>query len=147
MKGIRMYNGGEQTLSAEQLYVAEILATPGRASMTLEEIGDAVGVSPRTISRWRAQPEFARYVQARTVAIVGERLPEIMHVVADRAEKGSAKHAELIFKSLGLLKDHLTVQPQMPDDDRSDASIEAEIERLRKELGELDDDIQGGNEL
>lgn len=137
MKVIKMNSDGVHSLSAEQIYVGDILATPGRNGMTLQEIGNEVNVSPRTISRWRAQPEFARYVDTRMFQIVGERIPNIYAAVADRAEQGSAKHAELIFKSYGYLQDrHLITQQLSEDDPRSDERILEEIERLRIELGE-----------
>lgn len=134
MKVIRINSDSVNSLSAEQIFVGDILAIPGRNGMTLEEIGNEVNVSPRTISRWRQQPEFARYVETRMFQIVGERIPNIFAAVADRAEQGSAKHAELIFKSYGYLKDHHLVTPQLPEDDRSNESIIADIERLRAEL-------------
>ncbi|MGM0880899.1 MAG: phBC6A51 family helix-turn-helix protein [Bacillota bacterium] len=141
MKTIRVYREDDNDLSPEMLYVADILATPGRNGMKLEEIGDAVGVSPRTISRWRSSPAFARHVQARTVQIVGERLPEIMNVVANRAEEGSAKHAELVFKALGLLKDHhvLTAQPSI-DEERTNQNIERTIRELEEQLRYIEED-------
>lgn len=122
-------------LSAEQLVVAEYLATPGRGGKTMEQVAAEVGVSARTIQRWRMDPAFNRYVQQRTLAIVGERLPEVVSVVADRAILGSGKHAELFLKMSGLLKDHHVLQPA-PSEERDNAAIEASIEELRRELGE-----------
>lgn len=125
----------DDSLSAEQLIVAEYLATPGRGGLTLDQVAAKVGVSARTVQRWRLDPKFNAYVQQRTLAIVGERLPEVVSVVADRAIEGSGKHAEIFLKMSGLLRDHHVLQPAPPEDDRSDTAIEVSIEELRRELG------------
>lgn len=127
-------------LSAEQLIVAEYMATPGRGGLTMEQLAAEVGVSARTVQRWRLDPTFNEYIRQRTLAIVGERLPEVVSVVADRAIGGSGKHAELFLKMSGVLKDHHVLQPAPPEDDRSDAAIEASIEELRRKLGLEDED-------
>ncbi|RPK16430.1 phBC6A51 family helix-turn-helix protein [Paenibacillus xylanexedens] len=129
----------DSQLSSEQLIVAEYLATPGRGGLTMEEVAAEVNVSARTVHRWRLDPIFAKYVQQRTLSIVGERLPDIVSVVADRAIDGSGKHAELFLKMSGVLKDHHVVQP-IPPDERDDASIQASIKELRKELN-LEEDF------
>ncbi|XEC93393.1 phBC6A51 family helix-turn-helix protein [Paenibacillus tarimensis] len=136
-------------LTSEQLHAIEYLALPKRGNMSYEEIAAAIGVSSKSLQRWRKEPIFQEAVRRRSLELMGERLPDVLASMVDRAVNGSGKHAELVLKSLGILKDQHVVEarPYDPEDDpRSNANIEREIERLSAELKAMGIDIDNNEE-
>lgn len=133
--------GDDKALSPEQQIAAEILATPGRGGMTIEQIADHVGTSARTVHRWRQDPAFMEYVKQRTMQNVMENLPDVLESLTEKAKRGdSVKAQEVWLKTMGVMKQEFTVRPAAPQEDRSDDAIEAEIHRLRLELGDIEED-------
>ena len=138
---------GDDGLSPEQLIAAEILATPGRAGMTMEELADHVGTTARTLNRWRRTPDFAEYVKRRTMENVVEHLPEVMATLTEKAKSGSSiKAIEVWLRANGMMQPEMIVRPAAPEIDRSNDAIEREIDDLRRQLEELDelDNNRGG---
>lgn len=130
--------GDDKALSPEQQLAAEILATPGRAGMTIEQIADHVGTSARTVHRWRQDPLFVEYVKQRTMQNVMEHLPDVLGSLTEKAKRGdSVKAQEVWLKTMGVMTQEFTVRPAAPQEDRSDEAIELEIRRLQIELGEI----------
>lgn len=134
--------GEDKALSPEMQIAGEILASPGRGGMTIEQIAEHVGTSARTVHRWRQDPAFMEYVKQRTMQNVMENLPDVLESLTEKAKRGdSVKAAEVWLKTMGVMKQEFTVRPAAPQEDRSDAAIEAEIERLRLELGNTEEDF------
>ncbi|MCI3920405.1 phBC6A51 family helix-turn-helix protein [Paenibacillus sp. TRM 82003] len=133
---MRLIKAGE--LTAEQLHAIEILALPKRGNMTYEEVAEAVGVSSKTLQRWRKETAFQEAVRRRSLQLLGEQLPDVLEAILNGALRGSAKHSELILKSLHVLKENHVIEakPYEPDE-RSNEAIEEEIARLQKELDEI----------
>ncbi|MCW2279483.1 hypothetical protein EDD73_1516 [Heliophilum fasciatum] len=70
---------------------------------------------------------------------VNEKLADVMNTTVQKAVDGSGKHTELLLKSLGILKEqHNIVATQHFDEERSDEAIEREIDELKRQLAELD---------
>lgn len=126
-------------LTATQIAAAELIAKKRGNSPTFNQIADQVGVSARTLARWRLlSPEFQQYVKDRVLGELVCQLPELMEVLYKKAIKtGSSRHLELSFQLLGMLQTQVVVQPPMIER-RSNADIEAEILELTAELDELD---------
>lgn len=136
---IKQY-GDEDGLSPEQEIAAEILASPGRAGMTLDDLAAHVGTSTRTINRWRRDPRFSECVKQRTMQNVMDHLPDVLDSLTTKAKRGdSVKAQEVWLRTMGIMNPEFIIRPAAPENDRSDAAIEAEIDRLRREMGEIDD--------
>ncbi|WP_375670109.1 phBC6A51 family helix-turn-helix protein, partial [Bartonella sp. CL29QHWL] len=101
--------GDDDGLSPEQRIAAEIIATPGRAGMTLEQISEHVGTTARTLNRWRQQPAFIAYVKKRTMENTVEHLPDVMDTLVRKAKEGSSiKSIEVYLRATGLLNPDVT---------------------------------------
>lgn len=137
---IKQY-GDEDGLSPEQLVVAEILATPGRNGMTLEDIAALVGTSARSVSRWRRDPIVMEYIRRRSLENVTAVMPSVMENLVQKAAKGdSIKAIEVYARIAGLYQPEMVVRPGPPVEE-SNEEIEHDIERLKAELG-LEDEQQ-----
>lgn len=127
-------------LSAAQRRAAEILATDSDRSWSLQQIADEVAVDVSTLYRWRQDPTFIAYKNEVADAAMEDFLSDAYRILRKIAESGLSeksqlKAVELVMKNRGKLTERQVVE-QTIDDRRSDSAIEAEIERLRRELGE-----------
>ncbi|KQX45875.1 phBC6A51 family helix-turn-helix protein [Paenibacillus sp. Root444D2] len=126
-------------LTNEQLTAIEYLSMPRNGGRSLEEISAEIGISVRTLYDWRSSEVFAVEVRRRTMQRVAEHLPAVMDTLTRKAMEGSSIRAvETWLKAQGLLSAEMVIRPAALEDDRSNESIEAEIERLKIELGEID---------
>lgn len=142
---IKQY-GGEQGLSPEQLTVAEILSTPGRGGLTLDDIAGQVGTSTRTINRWRNDPVMIAYIKRRSMENVVQHLPDVLETLSEKAKSGSSiKAIEVYLKASGLLNPDLVVRPAPIEDHRSEEALDRDIARLKQQLGLVKD--EGENEI
>ncbi|OXM82499.1 phBC6A51 family helix-turn-helix protein [Paenibacillus rigui] len=127
-------------LTHEQLTAIEYLSLPRNGGRSLEDIASECGISVRTLYDWRSSELFAAEVRRRTMQRVAEHLPAVMDTLTRKAMEGSSIRAvETWLKAQGMLSAEMVIRPAAPEDDRSNESIEAEIERLRLELGEIED--------
>lgn len=121
----------------EQQMALELLALPNKGGYTFEEIASMCNISEKQLRRWRQQEGFQKEIQRRVLMRVNEQLADVMDTTLKRAVGGSAKHSELILKSLGLLHDrHEVIAKAVPVTEQSNEDIEAEIEELKRQLGE-----------
>lgn len=96
-------------LSEAQRQCAEILAQNDLYRYTMEEIAEQVGVSPRTIYRWKKDKDFVRYTNEVAELLMEDSLAEayvelrkIMR--SGSSEKAKLKAIEMIMSSRGKLK-------------------------------------------
>ncbi|WP_336791179.1 phBC6A51 family helix-turn-helix protein [Paenibacillus sp. MMO-177] len=128
-------------LSATQLAVAEYLSMPGRGGMTYEQLAEKHGISLRCLYDWRQNYWFAEHVRQRTMEKVIEHLPDVMEGLTRQALEGkSIKAVDVWLRANGLMNQEMTIRPGPPAEDRSEAAIRADIERMRRELGFTDND-------
>ena len=80
------------------------LGDPTRAG-TLEEFSRSIGISERTLRRWRRIPEFREAVRRETLAAAELDLPRIFRTLAGRAIDGDVRAARLVLQATGFL-DH-----------------------------------------
>lgn len=137
-----------EPLSAEMMLAAHWLALPKNGGRTLEDIAQEAGVSVRQLYTWRLEHvQFQEYVRQLTMANVSQHLPDIMDALTEKAKEGhSIRAVETWLKAQGMLQPEMIVRPGPPVEDRSDAAIEADIERLKAKLADFDDnyiDIKG----
>lgn len=126
-------------LTAAQRRAAEILAMNDVYQMTHAEIAQEVGVSERTLYRWKNDPAFNEYLDQITAEIMrnftAEASVELRRIVrSSDSDNVRLKGIELAYKFNGKLKD-VKDQTVKIQDDRSNEAIEAEIADLKKQLG------------
>lgn len=124
----------------EQEICLELLSKPKRGGLTLEQVAAVAGVNEGTLRRWRLKENFQREIQRRVMLQVSERISDVMDTTVNKAISGSSKHAELVLKSLHIINDQnnnlLILPPDKQSIERSNEWILADIQRLRKQLGE-----------
>ncbi|MCW2278723.1 phBC6A51 family helix-turn-helix protein [Heliophilum fasciatum] len=124
----------EQAKAAE-LFVGNEL--DGR--LTIAEIAEQVGVSERTIYRWKQDPEFLAYQNYLADLLMEDFITEayvrLRGLVRADNEKTQLKALELLLKNRGKLTDVKEITATV-EDNRSDEALAAEIEELKKALGE-----------
>lgn len=143
MTKYQMIKRGEFT--HEMRVAAQLLALPKSERPLIRDIAKEAGVSERTIRNWRKEENFRKLIDQNIKNAVRDRMPDVMEALLDKAiNDKSAKHIELVLKYQGLLKDthqHEIVQQapsqhDLDEFDRFNADLEAEIERLKKEIDE-----------
>ncbi|MTV50999.1 hypothetical protein GJ688_18960 [Heliobacillus mobilis] len=128
-------------LTEPQRRAAEILATNDVHKMTLLQIGLEVGVSERTICRWKQDPEFIEYQNEVAELTMRDFLTEAYNSLksiarGSQSEKNKLKAIELVMKNQGRLTEVQKVEAKI-EDSRSNDAIEAEIDNLKKLLADM----------
>lgn len=127
-------------LSAAQMRAAEIFAFNDMYQMTVADVAREVGVSERTVYRWKQDPEFIAFQNELAEKIMDDFISEAYWRVRSLArngnEKTQLKALELALKNRGKLRDveEKTVEVR---DERTNEAIQAEIEALKKQLGNI----------
>jgi hypothetical protein len=104
--------------------------------MTMDDIGNAVGVSRRTVFTWSQLPQFKQYVQDMTVEVTKQHLEDVLANLVKLATKSTNVKAIALFLQVCQVigKDEPTVIVNV--DDRSNEFINADIQRLKQQLGQ-----------
>jgi AcrR family transcriptional regulator len=124
---------------ARQREAAEYFVTNDFHQMTHAQIAEKVGVSERTLYRWKKDPEFAAYVNYLSDQVmhsfIAEASTELRNIVRHGSDKDKLKGIELVYKANGKMRD---VQDQTVTvrDERTTESVKAEIEELKRKLNE-----------
>ena len=118
-------------INEKQLAAIEYLALPKRGGMTYEEIGEAVGVSSRTLQRWRQNPEFNEALKQRVVSATLDRLPEVLNAMPDMIlEDKSAAMMKVFLQMHSLLSDNVNVAHKSVASEGQGVDINAIRQRL-----------------
>jgi AcrR family transcriptional regulator len=126
-------------LTLSQRRVAEILATNDIHKMTVQEIADEVGVDPRTIYRWKKDPEFIKYQNAIADTAMEDFLTEAYTKLKTllregKTEKTQLEALKLVLQNRGKLKDthdiNVSTTQQETQEERERRIIEMENELL-----------------
>jgi hypothetical protein len=113
----------------------------------IEDIAIEVGVSERTIYRWKQDQDFLEYQNEIAEKVIKDFLTETYNILKGIVRSGRSDHAklkgvELVLKNRGKLTDVQKVEATITDE-RSNEAIEAEIDALRRDLGLMDDEDEG----
>ncbi|UKL30063.1 TetR family transcriptional regulator [Bacillus phage PK2] len=97
-------------LTLNQRRCAEILATNDLHNMTVKEIADEIGVDPRTIYRWKKDPEFVAYQNSIAEQAMEDFLTETYNKLKQllregKSEKTQLEAIKLVLQNRGKLKD------------------------------------------
>ncbi|MTV50796.1 hypothetical protein GJ688_17840 [Heliobacillus mobilis] len=128
-------------LTEPQRRAAEILANNDVHKMTLLQIAHEVGVSERTVCRWKQEPDFIEYQNEVAELTMRNFLVEAYNglksiVRSGQSEKNKLKAIELVMKNQGRLTEVQKVEAKI-EDSRSNEAIEAEIDSLKKMLADM----------
>jgi transposase-like protein len=127
-------------LSPEQLRAVDLIVSKGATGARFSEIAETVGVSERTLLRWRQTPEFREEVRKRTLELNGEHLSKVLESLVKRAVAGNVRAIELYLKLEGLLKQNSSDQTQPVQKARpTQEELDAEIAKLELELAEFEE--------
>lgn len=132
-------------LTPAQRQAAELFATNDLNCYKTEDIAKAVNVSVRTVYRWKLDEDFLAFqnevADKAMEDFIAETYNTLKHIIrAGRSDHAKLKGVELVLRNRGKLQDVQKVEATI-EDRRSNESIEAEIEQLRRELGLDDDDL------
>lgn len=90
----------------EKQEVIKWLVKPKKERMEQRELADKLGITSKTIWKWKNDPEIADKVLEKKKEIVKvEDLVDIVDAQIKKAKKGSKSHAEFIFKWVGEIDD------------------------------------------
>ena len=128
-------------LNLAQKRAAEILAGNDYHEMSLAQIAEHVGVSQRTLYRWKHDKAFVAYQNELAEQLMEDFVAEAYSTLKGMVRKGRSDHSrlkalELVLKNRGKLTDVHHIEAKI-EDTRSNEAIEEEIEQLQKELGRL----------
>lgn len=131
-----------KNLTAAQRKAAEIIATNDIHQMTNAQVAEAVGISERTLYRWKQDEAFVGYQNEVAERSMEDFLAEAYNILKAITRKGRSEHVkikalELVLKNRGKLTDVQKVEAKV-EDLRSNEQIEADIEELQKELDEIE---------
>ena len=86
---------------------AAIELTATNPNSSVKEIAEQLGISDRTLVKWRADPNFLEAVEKRYMVVLGSKIPAITEAMAREAESGNVQAARLIYEFAGkLIKKH-----------------------------------------
>ncbi|MBC9785680.1 TetR family transcriptional regulator [Heliobacterium chlorum] len=128
-------------LSAQQLRAAEIFATNDIHKMTMAQIAEEVGVTDRSLYRWKQDPDFIAYQNDVAERVMNDFLAETYGILrgivrTSGSDGNKLKAIELVLKNQGRLTDVQKIEAKV-EDTRSNEAIEAEIDNLKKMLAEM----------
>jgi hypothetical protein len=121
--------------SANQLAFAEWLATPknDRDPKTQNEVAEKLGLQPETLSRWKKIPGYTDLVYQNARNILDSRMPEILNVIAEKAEGGSLSFVKLALEVTGRLIDTVLIEESIRPFNADDyAKAAKELDEWRK---------------
>jgi uncharacterized protein YjcR len=91
-------------LSNGQMQLVEWLATPKSNRCHQKDLAEDIGVSEKTIWKWKQKQEIidAAYDRKREL-VKADDLPDIIDALVEKAKEGKVRQAELILEWIGEL--------------------------------------------
>jgi len=95
---------------------AEWLAVPKelREPRTQKELAAMLDEQPWTLSRWKKEEAFQTMVFEKARTYLGGKLPQIMHVIAEKAVAGQFRFVKLALELTNMYEDKITVETEKP---------------------------------
>ncbi|MFX3623095.1 MAG: phBC6A51 family helix-turn-helix protein [Ectobacillus sp.] len=125
-------------LTLSQRRCAEILATNDIHKMTITQMADEIGVDPRTIYRWKKDPEFIAYQNSVAEQAMEDFLAETYTTLKQllregRSEKTKLEAIKLVLQNRGKLVE------------KQEHSVEVKqqqtLEELEREVIEMENEL------
>lgn len=124
----------------EQIEAARMFAMRETGEkITIEEIAKKVGVTERTIYRWKEDPEFIELCNHLSDMVMDQFLSELYGHLRKQVRSGSVRAMELALKRMGKLIDRREVSSDVNVkvkgiEDKSIEELEAEAKAMEAEL-------------
>lgn len=131
----------------EQIECAKLLVSREVGEkLTIEDIARKIGVDPRSIYRWKNDPEFISLINEIADRQMDAFLSEMYSHLRQQVRRGSVKAMELYLKRMGKLIDRREVNADMKMEvkgveSKSNEELLQEAEALERELLESGDDL------
>lgn len=119
----------------------ELTAT--NPNLSVKEIAKELGISDRTLIKWRSDPNFLEAVEKRYMVVLGSKIPAITEAMVREAQTGNVQAARLVYEFAGKLikkqeinilspyEIHFGNVNNMNVDDAEDAEVLEAIEEIK----------------
>ena len=107
-------------------------------SLTIKELAAEIGVTERTIFKWRTDPNFMDAIYDRYMVLFGGELPAVLSAMIREAKSVNVQAGRLVLEHSGKLVKNINVTVDSPfekylkivDDDAEDAEIVEAMEEI-----------------
>lgn len=120
----------DQAKAAELLYENDLLPIGKRKSFT--DIAKEVGVSDRSLRKWRQLPAMLEYKSAVTATYLTDNRTRIMQALVRECEAGNASMMKLYMQTEGMLIDRVELEDKSKVIDES--AVAAQLARIKQGL-------------
>jgi len=79
----------------------ELTAT--NPNLSVKDIAKELGISDRTLIKWRSDPNFLEAVEKRYMIVLGSKIPVITEAMVREAQTGNVQAARLVYEFAGKL--------------------------------------------
>ena len=90
----------------------EHLAT--NPNLTIKELADVLGISSRTIDKWKTDPNFMDAIYDRYMVLFGGELPAVLNAMIREAKSGNVQAGRLVLEHSGKLVKNINVTVDSP---------------------------------
>ncbi|MFY0520348.1 phBC6A51 family helix-turn-helix protein [Lysinibacillus sp. UGB7] len=105
----------DQAKAAELIYENDLLSKGKCRSYV--EIAKEIGVSDRTLRKWRQLPAMLEYKTAVTDTYLADNRTRIMQALINECEAGNASMMKLYMQTMGMLVDKAELEIKAPNAD------------------------------
>lgn len=115
LEGILKELTADQAKAAELIYENDLLPKGKRRSYV--EIAKEIGVSDRTLRKWRQLPAMLEYKTAVTDTYLADNRTRVMQALINECEAGNASMMKLYMQTMGMLVDKAELEIKAPTAD------------------------------
>lgn len=108
-----------------------------RGTRSLEEVAEAVGISRRSLTRFRKRPQVKRAIREIVQDEIDESLPEVMAAMKKQAMKGNVKAQEAFAKMAGFMVERHQVHQHTTTEVNGGRYAELSSTQIDEELAAL----------
>ena len=83
-------------------------------SLTIKELADELGITERTICKWRTDPNFMDAIYDRYMILFGGELPAVLSAMIREAKSGNVQAGRLVLEHSGKLVKNINVTVDSP---------------------------------
>ena len=83
-------------------------------NLTVKELADEIGITERTICKWRTDPNFMDAIYDRYMVLFGGELPAVLTAMIREAKSGNVQAGRLVLEHSGKLGKNINVTVDSP---------------------------------
>ena len=122
------------TLDERQTIAAQLWAARRHNKLTEDQIAEQLGISRRTLFTWKQLPAWKTYVSDMVREVAQEHRGEVIDALITQCKKGNVRAITVFLQYTGDLKNEPSVVVNN-EADRSNEALEADIAKLKADLG------------